>query len=44
MENFVNALDTGADTILNEQDGRDIVAIVQAALESSKSGKTVEVL
>ena len=42
MENFVNALDTGSQTILDEQDGRDIVAIVQACLESSKSGKAVQ--
>lgn len=44
MENFANALDTGSDTILNEKDGRHIAAVVQAALESSRSGKTVEVL
>lgn len=43
MENFANALDTGGDTILNEEGGRDIVATVQAALESSQSMKMVEV-
>lgn len=43
MENFANALDTGADTILTETDGRDVVAIVEAALESNKTGKMVQV-
>jgi predicted dehydrogenase len=44
MDNFVNALETGSDTILNEKDGRHITAVVQACLESSKSGKMVDVL
>ena len=44
MDNFANALDTGGETILNEKDGRHIVAIVQAALESGKSGKLVDVV
>ena len=43
MDNFVNALDTGSDTILDEEDGRHITAVVQACLESSQSGKMVNI-
>tara|TARA_Y100000588_G_scaffold348112_1_gene397436 strand:+ start:4578 stop:5684 length:1107 start_codon:yes stop_codon:yes gene_type:complete len=43
MENFATAIDTGEDTILNETDGRDTVAVVQAALESSKTNRPVNV-
>ena len=43
MDNFAQALDTGGDTILNAEDGRHITAVVQACLESSKSGEMVHV-
>lgn len=43
MEDFARAIDTNGDTILNVQASRDIAATVQAAIESSKSGRPVEV-
>ena len=43
MENFARALDTGGDTILDARSSRAIAATVEAAIESGRSGKAVEV-
>ena len=43
MENFVRAIDTDGDTILNARGSRAIVATVEAALESGRTGLPVEV-
>lgn len=40
---FAHAIDTGGDTILNAEVGRDICSSVQAAIESGKSGRVVTV-
>ncbi len=42
-ENFAKAIDTGSDTILNARAGRAICATVQAAIDSGRLGKPVEV-
>ena len=43
MENFAQAIDTNGDTILNARVGRDIAATVQAAIDSGRTGRPVEV-
>ena len=43
LENFAAAIDEDGDTILDARAARDIAAVVQAALESAKSGIPVEV-
>lgn len=43
MENFAQAIDTGGETILGARAGRAICAVVEAALESARSGRPVEV-
>ena len=43
MENFAQAIDTDGDTILNARVGRDIAATVQAAMDSGRTGRPVEV-
>lgn len=43
MDNFAAALDNGSETVLNAEGGRDICAIVEAAIESSRTGKLVDV-
>ena len=43
MENFATAIDEDSETILNAEGGRDICAVVEAALESSRTGKPVNV-
>ena len=42
-ENFAQAIDTDGDTMLNAQAGRAICATVQAAIDSGRSGKPVDV-
>lgn len=42
-ENFAQAIDTGAETIMDIKASRAIYATVEAALESCRSGKVVEV-
>ena len=42
-DNFANAIDTGGDTILDAHASRAIYATVEAALESCRTGKPVEV-
>ncbi len=42
-ENMARAIDTDGDTILDARGGRAICATVQAAIESGRSGKPVEV-
>ncbi len=42
-ENFANAIDSGGDTILDARASRAIFATVEAALESCRTGKSVEV-
>lgn len=44
MDNFAAALDDNADTMLNAKGARDIAAVVQAALQSAKSGTPTDVL
>ena len=44
MEDFVHALDEDGDTILDAEGGRDICAIVMAALRSSQLGEPVDVM
>src|SRR5262249_58166615 len=43
MDDFARAVDTGTDTVLGARAGRAICAVVQAAVESGRSGKPVEV-
>jgi len=43
MDDFARALDTGSETILNAEGGRDIAATVFAAVESGKTGRPVVV-
>lgn len=43
MENFKTAIETGADTLLDAQAGRDITATVAAAIESGRTGRPVDV-
>jgi predicted dehydrogenase len=43
MEDFVKAIDTGGPTILDAQAGRQIAAVVEAALDSAARGTPVEV-
>jgi len=43
MENLAQAIDTDGDTILNARVGRDIAATVQAAIDSGRTGRPVEV-
>src|SRR5262249_17322957 len=43
MENFAKAIDTGGETILGARAGRAICAVVEAALESARSNRPVEV-
>ena len=43
MENFAHAIETNGDTILNARVGRDIAATAQAAIDSGRSGRPVEV-
>jgi predicted dehydrogenase len=43
MEDFARAIDTDGETILNARAGRGIYAVVQAALESARTGRAVEV-
>jgi predicted dehydrogenase len=43
MENFARAIDTDGETILDARAGRAICATVQAAVESGRSGRAVEV-
>ncbi len=43
MENFAQAIDTGGETVLGARAGRAICAVVEAALESARSGRPVEV-
>jgi predicted dehydrogenase len=43
MENFARAIDTDGETILDARAGRAIHAVVQAALESARSGRPVTV-
>ena len=43
MENFKAAMETGSDTLLNAQAGRDIAATVAAAIESGRTGQPVDV-
>ena len=42
-ETFAKAIDTGGDTIVDARAGRDICATVDAAIESGRTGKPVEV-
>ena len=42
-DNFARAIDTDGDTILNAHQSRAICATVEAAVESSRTGKPVEV-
>ena len=43
MENFKTSMETGSDTLLNAQAGRDIAATVAAAIESGRTGQPVDV-
>jgi predicted dehydrogenase len=43
MENFAQAIDTGGATILDARAGRAICAVVQAILESGRTGRPIEV-
>jgi len=43
MENFAQAIDSGGETILDARAGRAICAVVQAALESGRTGRPIEV-
>ena len=43
MENFKAAMETGSDTLLDAQAGRDIAATVAAAIESGRTGQPVDV-
>ena len=43
MEHFKAAMETGSDTMLNAQTGRDIAATVAAAIESGRTGQPVDV-
>ena len=43
MENFARAIDTDGETILDARASRAIAATVEAAIESGRSGKMVEV-
>ena len=43
MEQFKTAIETGADTLLDAQAGRDIAATVAAAIESGRTGQPVAV-
>jgi predicted dehydrogenase len=43
MENFVQAIESSGDTIVDARAGRAICATVEAALESARSGQPVEV-
>ena len=43
MENFAHAIDTDGDTILDARAGRAIAATVEAALQSGRTGRPVEV-
>jgi predicted dehydrogenase len=43
MEDFARAIDTDGETILDARAGRDICAVVQAALDSARTGLVVEV-
>ena len=43
IENFVQAIDTDGETILDARAGRAISATVQAAVDSGRSGRVVEV-
>jgi len=43
VEDFLHAIDTDGDTILDAAAGRTIYAVVEAALESGRTGKPVEV-
>ncbi len=43
MENFLDAIETDGDTILDARAGRAICATVQAAVDSGKSGRPVPV-
>jgi len=42
-DDFARAIDTGGETILGARAGRAISATIQAALESARSGRPVEV-
>ncbi len=44
VEDFVEAIETGRETILNAQGGRDICAIVDACLRSARSHRVEPVL
>ena len=41
LDDFARAIDTGGDTLLNACAGRAIVATVNAALESGRTGRAV---
>ena len=43
VEDFVKAMESGAPPILDARGGRDICAVVEAAMESGRSGELVEV-
>ncbi len=43
VENFVQAIDSGCETLLDARTGREICAIVEAAVRSAKTGKIVDV-
>ena len=43
MEDFAHAIDTDGDTVLDARAGRAICAVVEAAIESGRSGKPVAV-
>ena len=43
LDNFAEAVDTGADTMLTARDSRAIAATVLAAVESGQTGRPVEV-
>lgn len=43
MDHFADAIDTGADTLLDAAAARDIAAVVDAALSSARKGCPVEV-
>ena len=43
INDFANAIDRGSNTLLNAREGRAIVATVNAALESGRSGQVVTV-
>jgi predicted dehydrogenase len=43
VDDFLHAIETDGDTILNAEAGRAIFATVQAAIESGRTGKTVDV-